>query len=75
MSNDKKTACQGLAGASSYVPGSTPIRLSVCLGGGGGVGINSLSKLPPGPKVGSGESGIQTNKQRNEHLTALVNLS
>ena len=58
LRHGKITASQGLAGASSYVPGSTPIRLSVCLGGGGGVRIETLLKLPPGPKVGSGETGI-----------------
>ena len=45
-------------GAPSYAPGITPVRLSVCLGEGGGVRIDSLSKLPPGPKVGSGDLGI-----------------
>ena len=35
----------------------------MCLGEGGGVRIDSLSKLPPDPKVGSGESGFQTNKK------------
>jgi hypothetical protein len=65
---DKNTASQGLAGAPSYVPGSFPVRLSVCLGGGGGVRINSLSKLPPGPKLGSGDSGIKTNKQTYIYL-------
>ena len=68
---DKNTASQVLAGAPSYVPGSIPVRLSVCLGGGGGVRIDSLSKLPPGPKVWSGESGNKTNKQ-TKHLPALL---
>ena len=68
LSHGKITASQGIAGAPSYVPGSTPVRLSACLGGGGGVRIDSLSNLPPGPKVGSGESGIQTNKQTNHSV-------
>ena len=58
LSRGKITASQGLAGAPSYVPGSIPVRLSVCFVGGGGARIDSLSKLPPGPKVGSGDSGI-----------------
>ena len=42
LSHGKITASQGLAGAPSYVPGSTPARLSVCFRRSGGVRINSL---------------------------------
>ena len=48
-SRGKITASQGLAGAPSYVPVSTPVRSSVCFAGGGWVMIDSLSILPPGP--------------------------
>ena len=53
---------QGLAGAHSYIPVSTPLG-GVLHSEGLEVSINGLSKLPPVPKLGAGESGIQTNKQ------------
>ena len=52
LSHGKITASKGPAGATSYVPGSIPVRLSVCFVGGGGARMDKLLKLP---KVGSGD--------------------
>jgi hypothetical protein len=64
MSHGKITASQGLAGAPSYIPDSTPER--ECVHSEGlGVRINSLWKLPPALSWGL-ENRVfkQTNKHR-----------